>query len=142
MAHHYDNLAPDFAAAWNNHGIILQEMLKLDERRLCLERALAFEPAETLNNLGNTLNRAALFMEFGKAAEARASFEAAATCPGTKPSSGSTRPSARFAWQARTRCASRSIAPRPGDDASTWLSFSRCSQRWASKTLEAPTMSR
>src|SRR5208282_3368796 len=43
-------LAPNFAAAWNNLGIILQEMLKLDESRLCLERALALEPgnAETL----------------------------------------------------------------------------------------------
>ena len=31
-------------AAWNNLGIVLQEALKLDESRLCLERALALEP--------------------------------------------------------------------------------------------------
>ena len=37
-------LAPNFAAAWNNLGIVLQEALKLDESRLCLERALALEP--------------------------------------------------------------------------------------------------
>ena len=91
-------LAPNFAAAWNNLGIILQEMLKLDESQLCLERALALEPnnPETLNNLGNTLkrlgraaeaerrwsaalNRASLFMEFGRQKEARAAYEAAAT---------------------------------------------------------------
>jgi Flp pilus assembly protein TadD len=33
-------LAPNSAAAWNNLGIVLQEMLKLDESRLCIERAL------------------------------------------------------------------------------------------------------
>jgi tetratricopeptide (TPR) repeat protein len=66
-------LAPDFAAAWNNLGIILQEMLKLNESRLCLERALAFEPAnaEALNNLGNTLKR------LGLAAEAEKRWNAA-----------------------------------------------------------------
>jgi tetratricopeptide (TPR) repeat protein len=37
-------LAPGFAPAWNNLGIVLQEMLKLDESRACLERALALEP--------------------------------------------------------------------------------------------------
>jgi tetratricopeptide (TPR) repeat protein len=68
-------LSPDFAPAWNNLGIILQEMLKLDESRLCLERALALEPnnAETLNNLGNTLKR------LGLAAEAEKRWTAALT---------------------------------------------------------------
>ena len=49
-------------ARWNNLGIVLQEALKLDESRLCLERALALEPdnAETLNNLGNTFKRLGL----------------------------------------------------------------------------------
>ncbi len=28
-------IAPNFAPAWNNLGIVLQEMLKLDESRLC-----------------------------------------------------------------------------------------------------------
>ena len=61
-------LAPNFAAAWNNLGIILQEMLKLDESRLCLERALALEPdnAETLNNLANTFKRLGLASEAEK----------------------------------------------------------------------------
>jgi tetratricopeptide (TPR) repeat protein len=66
-------LAPNFAAAWNNLGIVLQEMLKLDESRLCLERALALEPrnAETLNNLANTMKR------LGLAAEAEKRWSAA-----------------------------------------------------------------
>jgi tetratricopeptide (TPR) repeat protein len=66
-------LAPNSGAAWNNLGIILQEMLKLDESRLCLERALALEPnnAETFNNLGNTLKR------LGRAAEAEEHWTAA-----------------------------------------------------------------
>jgi tetratricopeptide (TPR) repeat protein len=66
-------LAPNFAPAWNNLGIVLQEMLKLDESRLCLERALALEPnnAETLNNLANTFKR------LGLAAEARKRWNAA-----------------------------------------------------------------
>jgi tetratricopeptide (TPR) repeat protein len=66
-------LAPNSAAAWNNLGIILQEMLKLDESRLCLERALALEPnnAETLNNLANTFKR------LGLAAEAEKRWNAA-----------------------------------------------------------------
>jgi tetratricopeptide (TPR) repeat protein len=66
-------LAPNFAAAWNNLGIVLQEMLKLDESRLCLERALALEPnnPETLNNLANTLKR------LGLAAEAEKRWNAA-----------------------------------------------------------------
>jgi tetratricopeptide (TPR) repeat protein len=61
-------LAPNFAAAWNNLGIVLQEMLKLDESRLCLEQALALEPsnAETLNNLANTLKRLGLAAEAEK----------------------------------------------------------------------------
>jgi tetratricopeptide (TPR) repeat protein len=61
-------LSPNFPAAWNNLGIILQEMLKLDESRLCLERALAFEPnnPETLSNLGNTLKRLGLAAEAEK----------------------------------------------------------------------------
>ena len=68
-------LSPNFAAAWNNLGIILQEMLKLDESRSSLERALALEPnnAETLNNLGNTLKR------LGLAAEAEKRWTAALT---------------------------------------------------------------
>ena len=66
-------LAPNFAPAWNNLGIVLQEMLKLDESRLCLERALALEPnnPETLNNLANTLKR------LGLAAEAKKRWNAA-----------------------------------------------------------------
>jgi tetratricopeptide (TPR) repeat protein len=66
-------LAPNFAAAWNNLGIVLQEMLKLDESRLCIERALALEPnnAETLNNLANTFKR------LGLAAEAEKRWNAA-----------------------------------------------------------------
>jgi tetratricopeptide (TPR) repeat protein len=66
-------LAPNFAAAWNNLGIVLQEMLKLDESRLCLERALALEPnnPETLNNLANTFKR------LGLAAEAETRWNAA-----------------------------------------------------------------
>ena len=66
-------LAPNFAAAWNNLGIVLQEALKLDESRLCLERALALEPdnPQTLNNLGNTLKR------LGRAAEAEKRWNAA-----------------------------------------------------------------
>jgi tetratricopeptide (TPR) repeat protein len=61
-------LSPNFAAAWNNLGIILQEMLKLDESRLCLERVLALEPnnPEALNNLGNTLKRLGLAAEAEK----------------------------------------------------------------------------
>src|SRR5271156_4364275 len=61
-------LAPNFAGAWNNLGIILQEMLKLDESRLCLERALMLEPgnAETLNNLANTFKRLGLASEAEK----------------------------------------------------------------------------
>ena len=43
-ARHAVALAPNSGAAWNNLGIILQEMLKLDESRLCLERALALSP--------------------------------------------------------------------------------------------------
>ena len=72
-ARHAVALAPNSGAAWNNLGIILQEMLKLDESRLCLERALALEPnnAETFNNLGNTLKR------LGLAAEAQARWTAA-----------------------------------------------------------------
>ena len=68
-------LAPNFAPAWNNLGIVLQEMLKLDESRLALERALALEPnnAETLNNLANTLKR------LGRAAEAKKRWSAALT---------------------------------------------------------------
>jgi tetratricopeptide (TPR) repeat protein len=52
-------LAPEFAAAWNNLGIVLQEMLKLDQSRVCLEQALALDPknAEMLNNLANTYKR-------------------------------------------------------------------------------------
>jgi tetratricopeptide (TPR) repeat protein len=52
-------LAPELAAAWNNLGIVLQEMLKLDQSRVCLEQALALEPknAEMLNNLANTYKR-------------------------------------------------------------------------------------
>ena len=49
--------------------------------------------------------------------------------PWDDPSSGSTRPSARSARRARTRCASRSTAPRPDAGASTRLSSSRCSRR-------------
>jgi tetratricopeptide (TPR) repeat protein len=66
-------LAPQLAAAWNNLGIVLQEMLKLDESRLCIERALALEPnnAETLNNLANTFKR------LGLAAEAEKRWNAA-----------------------------------------------------------------
>jgi tetratricopeptide (TPR) repeat protein len=66
-------LAPNFAAAWNNLGIVLQEMLHLDESRLCIERALALEPnnAETLNNLANTFKR------LGLAAEAEKRWNAA-----------------------------------------------------------------
>jgi tetratricopeptide (TPR) repeat protein len=66
-------LAPSLAAAWNNLGIVLQEMLKLDESRLCIERALALEPnnAETLNNLANTFKR------LGLAAEAEKRWNAA-----------------------------------------------------------------
>jgi tetratricopeptide (TPR) repeat protein len=61
-------LAPNLAAAWNNLGIILQEMLKLDESRVCLERALALDPnnAETLNNLANTFKRLGLAAEAEK----------------------------------------------------------------------------
>jgi tetratricopeptide (TPR) repeat protein len=66
-------LAPNSAPAWNNLGIVLQEMLKLDESLLCLERALALEPsnAETLNNLANTMKR------LGLAAEAERRWNAA-----------------------------------------------------------------
>src|SRR5579859_7408510 len=66
-------LQPNFAAAWNNLGIILQEALKLDESRSSLERALALEPndAQTINNLGNTLKR------LGLAAEAEKRWRAA-----------------------------------------------------------------
>jgi tetratricopeptide (TPR) repeat protein len=61
-------LAPNFAAAWNNLGIVLQEMLKLDESRLCLERAMALKPdnPETLNNLANTMKRLGLAAEAEK----------------------------------------------------------------------------
>src|SRR6185437_14217335 len=57
----------------NNLGIVLQEMLKLDESRFCLAQALALEPrnAETLNNLANTLKR------LGLAAEAEKRWRAA-----------------------------------------------------------------
>jgi len=66
-------LAPNFAPAWNNLGIVLQDALKLDESRLSLERALALEGdnAQTLNNLGNTLKR------LGHAAEAEKRWSAA-----------------------------------------------------------------
>jgi tetratricopeptide (TPR) repeat protein len=66
-------LAPGFAPAWNNLGIVLQEALKLDESRLCLERTLAIEPnnPETLNNLANTFKR------LGLAAEAEKRWNAA-----------------------------------------------------------------
>jgi tetratricopeptide (TPR) repeat protein len=66
-------LAANSAPAWNNLGIVLQEMLKLDESRLCLERALALEPnnPETLNNLANTFKR------LGLAAEAEKRWNAA-----------------------------------------------------------------
>jgi tetratricopeptide (TPR) repeat protein len=66
-------LAPNFAGAWNNLGIILQEELKLDEARVCLECALTLEPnnAETLNNLANTFKR------LGLAAEAEQRWNAA-----------------------------------------------------------------
>ena len=37
-------LDPNEPGAWNNLGIILQEMLELDESRRCLERVLSFEP--------------------------------------------------------------------------------------------------
>ena len=59
---------PTSRAAWNNLGIVLQETLKLDESRLCLERALALEPnnAETLNNLANTFKRLGLAAEAEK----------------------------------------------------------------------------
>jgi tetratricopeptide (TPR) repeat protein len=61
-------LAPNFAAAWNNLGIVLQEALKLEESRLCLERALALEPtnAHALNNLANTMKRLGLASEAEK----------------------------------------------------------------------------
>jgi tetratricopeptide (TPR) repeat protein len=61
-------LAPNFAPAWNNLGIVLQEMLKLDESRLCLERAIVLEPAnpQTLNNLANTMKRLGLAAEAEK----------------------------------------------------------------------------
>jgi tetratricopeptide (TPR) repeat protein len=61
-------LAPHLGAAWNNLGIVLQEMLKLDESRLCIERALALEPnnAATLNNLANTFKRLGLAVEAEK----------------------------------------------------------------------------
>ena len=47
--------------------------MKLDESRLCLERALALEPdnAHTLNNLGNTL------MRLGRVTEAETQWNAA-----------------------------------------------------------------
>jgi tetratricopeptide (TPR) repeat protein len=66
-------MAPCFAPAWNNLGIILQEVLKLDESRLSLERALSLERdnPETLNNLANTLKR------LGLAAEAEKRWNAA-----------------------------------------------------------------
>ena len=66
-------LAPDAPGGWNNLGIVLQEALKLDESRACLERALALEPmsAQTLNNLGNTLKR------LGRASEAEKRWTAA-----------------------------------------------------------------
>jgi tetratricopeptide (TPR) repeat protein len=61
-------LDPNAPGGWNNLGIVLQEVLKLDESRLCLERALALEPdnAQTLNNLGNTLKRLGLAAEAEK----------------------------------------------------------------------------
>jgi tetratricopeptide (TPR) repeat protein len=66
-------LAPNFAPAWNNLGIVLQEALKLEESRLALERSLALERdnPQTLNNLGNTLKR------LGLAAEAEKRWSAA-----------------------------------------------------------------
>jgi tetratricopeptide (TPR) repeat protein len=61
-------MAPNFAPAWNNLGIVLQESLKLDESRLALERSLALEGdnPQTLNNLANTLKRLGLAAEAGK----------------------------------------------------------------------------
>jgi Flp pilus assembly protein TadD len=58
-------MAPNFAPAWNNLGIVLQEALKLDESRFALERALALEGdnPQTLNNLANTLKRLGLAAE-------------------------------------------------------------------------------
>jgi tetratricopeptide (TPR) repeat protein len=68
-------LAPHLAAGWNNLGIVLQEMLKLDESQLCLERALVLDTnnPETLNNLANTFKR------LGLAAEAEKRWNAALT---------------------------------------------------------------
>jgi tetratricopeptide (TPR) repeat protein len=66
-------MAPSFAPAWNNLGIVLQEALKLDESRLSLERALSLEGdnPQTFNNLANTLKR------LGLAAEAERRWNAA-----------------------------------------------------------------
>ena len=55
-------LNPNLPGAWNNLGIVLQELFKLDESRLCLERVLALQPAnaEAHNNLANTCKRLGL----------------------------------------------------------------------------------
>ncbi len=52
--------SPHLMAAWNNLGIILQEMGHYAESRVCLEKVHAHEPhnAEVLNNLANTCLRA------------------------------------------------------------------------------------
>lgn len=52
-------LNPSLVAAWNNLGIILQELGKLDESLACLERVVGLQPdyAEAHNNLGNTYKR-------------------------------------------------------------------------------------
>ncbi len=51
--------APELAGAWNNLGILLQEMGRYDESRECLERVRCLEPnnPQVLNNLGNTCLR-------------------------------------------------------------------------------------
>jgi len=66
-------LQPNMAAAWNNLGIILQEALKLEESRACLEQALQLAPgdAQTLNNLANAFKR------LGMAGEAEKRWRAA-----------------------------------------------------------------
>ncbi len=62
MGHRAVALDPLMGGAWNNLGIILQEMNKLEESRQCLERALALEPEnpQAHNNLGNTCKRLGL----------------------------------------------------------------------------------
>lgn len=50
---------PRMTSAWNNLGIVLQEMGKLDESLACLKKVVALEPRDPQahNNLGNTLRR-------------------------------------------------------------------------------------